>query len=92
MLLKHLPAKDLGEQVSWVGVARDVTQIDAASTTQLTHLEQFAIDVTRVLRGSKAVAQVMRTFVICETLDGSIDREANELNQVGDVSPCGLRR
>ena len=45
MRLEHLTSQDLGEEVSWVGLARHVVYLHNTSTAQLTHLEQLTIDV-----------------------------------------------
>ena len=50
VLVKKLPRQDLGEDVGRIRLASDVAHVDDACTTQLTHFEQLAIDVTRVLR------------------------------------------
>ena len=73
VLLKHLPAQDLGEQVGRIGFARDVPHVDAASPTQLTHLEHLTIDVARVGRRSEPVAQVKRGLAICIDLNSCRD-------------------
>ena len=46
----NIVGEDLGEQVSRIGVTRDVPHDHAPSAAQLPHLEEFAVDVARILR------------------------------------------
>ena len=55
MLLEWLATEHLGEQVSRVGLTRDVAHDDTASTAQLAHLKHFPVDVPRVLGRCEAV-------------------------------------
>ena len=70
MLLEGLPSEDLGEKVSWVHLARNVTNNDAAGAAKLTHLEELAVNVTRVLCRCKAVAQIICSLAVGADLDG----------------------
>ena len=87
MLLKNLPAQDLGEQVSRVSLARDMLDNYHACTTKFAHLEQLAIDMTRVLGCSITVAEIERPLVVRFHLDWSIDLEPKEAHQPDHVSP-----
>jgi hypothetical protein len=45
VLLEQLLGQDLGEQVSRVGVAGDMTHHHHSSTTKLSHLEELTVNV-----------------------------------------------
>ena len=45
MFLKRLASQDLGEEVRRVRLALDVTDGDAARTSELAHLEKLTVDV-----------------------------------------------
>ena len=102
MLLEHLPAQHLREQVSWVEIRRDMLNFDLTSASQLSHLEHLPIYVTTVLSGCHAVAQVMRCLVVGEHLhrlrDLVPDRvqhadDEQQLNgAVGECNEFGLAR
>ena len=49
VLFKRLSGEDLGEEISRVGLTRDVLHDHSTSSTQLAHLEELAIHVTRIL-------------------------------------------
>ena len=64
MLLKGLARKDLGEQISGVVVGGHVLDRDQRRAAHLAHLEEFTIDVSRVLRRSETVTEVMGALVV----------------------------
>ena len=64
MLLEHLTSQDLGEEVSWVGLARHVVHLHNTGTAQLAHLEQLTLHVPRVLRCGEPVAQVVSGLTV----------------------------
>ena len=66
MLLEELPSEHLGEDISRVGLASDVAHDDHTSAPQLTHLEHLAVNVTRVLCGREAVAEVISKLPCCQ--------------------------
>ena len=83
--LEHLAREHLGEHVRRVGLRGDVLDHDGAGAAKLPHLEQLAVDVTRVLSRSEAVAQVVGALVVGARLDGLLGLVAAELNEVLDV-------
>ena len=56
MLLEGLSCEDLGEQVSRVSLARDMFDGDTPGAAKLAHLEELAVDVSRVCSSGIAVA------------------------------------
>ena len=45
MLLEGLTAEHLGEQISWIGLTRDVAHNDATGAAHLAHLEHLPVDM-----------------------------------------------
>ena len=80
VLLERLPAQNLREQVGGIRVARDVAHDHLARTTQLAHLEHLTVDVTRVLRGGEAVAEVIRRLAIGADFDSIRSIMAEEVD------------
>ena len=81
MLLEGLAAEHLGEQISRIGLTRDVAHNDATSAAQLAHLVKLTINVPRVLRGREAVAQVVGPLVVRLDFHRLSDLVADELEQ-----------
>ena len=64
MLLEGLLGQNLGEQVGRVGLTRDVLDGNTLGATELAHLEQLTVDVTRVLSRCELMAQVISGFAV----------------------------
>ena len=69
VLLERLPRQNLCEEISRIRLTWDVSHVDTPSAAQLTHLEELAIDVTRIGSGCEAVAQVISGFAVGVDLD-----------------------
>ena len=65
MLLEGLLGQNLGKQVGRVGLTRDVLDDNTLGATELAHLEQLTVDVTRVLGRREPMTQVISGFAIC---------------------------
>ena len=95
MLLEWLPGQDLREQVGGVRLPRNMTDYDLASTTELAHLEQLSIHVTRMLRRREPVAQIERRLAVRVSSDRITDvmtQRTHHFNNVqqldGKIAQC----
>ena len=70
VLLEDLATQDLGEEVGRILVGRDVLHVGEAGPSKLPHLEELAIHVSRVLRGSVPVAKVICSLTVGTNLNG----------------------
>ena len=82
--LKHLWPDDFSEDVGRILISGNVVDSDGSSTPQFTHLEDLAIDVTRVLSRSVPVAQVICAFVVGEDFNGVLDFQSHKDAYVSD--------
>eukprot|EP00964_Phaeocystis_antarctica_P104617 scaffold69726_cov72-Phaeocystis_antarctica.AAC.1 len=72
MLLEELTGEYLGENVRRVVVGGHVAHLNLTRATHFTHLEQLAVDVPGMLRGSVTVAQVVSPLVVSAHVNRSV--------------------
>ena len=66
MLLEQLARQNPGKDVRRIRVTGDVAHIHNARATQLSHFEELAVDMTRVLGGRETMAQVVGSLAVRE--------------------------
>ena len=79
MPYERFQVKRLGEHIRSHLIGGYQDQLHLTSALQLPHLENLAFDVTRVLTGSGAVAQVVGPFVVDANLHGFVLEIADAL-------------